>query len=64
MGRFTARIIGRALARCSMIQVEGEHFGPSFRDAHYLYGLDEITAGIREAAAEEADYLRDWEATA
>ncbi|MEU0411709.1 hypothetical protein ABZ307_28360 [Streptomyces griseorubiginosus] len=64
MDRFTARIVGKALALCSVIQVEGDGFGPNFRDAHYLYGLDEIAAGIREVAAEEAENLRDWEVTA
>lgn len=64
MDRFTARIVGRALAPCSVIQVEGDDLGPSFTDAHYLYGLDAIASGIREIAAEEAEYLSDWEVTA
>ncbi|MFJ8935375.1 hypothetical protein ACIRL0_06600 [Streptomyces sp. NPDC102365] len=64
MDRFTARIVGKALALCSMIQIEGESFGPSYSTVHYFYGLEAITHGIRQAAAEEAEDLRDWEVTA
>ena len=64
MDRSSARIVGKALAPCSYIQVQGEDLGRSFSDAHYLYGLEAILHGIREVAAEEAEYLRDWEVTA
>ncbi len=64
MDRFTARIIGKALAPCSYFQIQGEDRGPSFSDAHYLYGLEAILRGIRTIAAEEAVELRDWENSA
>ncbi|MFE4651554.1 hypothetical protein [Streptomyces sp. NPDC056707] len=64
MDRFTARIIGKALAPCSYIQIQGDDFGPSFCDEHYFYGLEAVLYGIRQAAAEEAADLQDWEAAA
>ena len=64
MDWFTAGIVGKALAPCSYIQLQGEDLGPSFSDAHYLYGLEEVLRGIRAVAAEEAEYLRDWEVIA
>ncbi|MCX4504582.1 hypothetical protein [Streptomyces anulatus] len=55
MDRFTARIVGNALALCSYIQVQGDDLGRSFCDEHYFYGLEAILHGIRQAAVEEAD---------
>ncbi|MBA5222240.1 hypothetical protein [Streptomyces griseoaurantiacus] len=50
----TARILGKSLALCSFIQVQGQGIGPSGVTAHYLYGLEDILRGIRAIAAEEA----------